>query len=183
MRNRGVFVSNERVSGDFMTEYERLQAGAERIVEWFRKNRKSLPWRENITPYKVWVSEIMLQQTRIEAVIPYYDRFLRELPDIASLAAAEDDRLMKLWQGLGYYTRARIRFRKLPLRKRTLRLFLRFLPRGDRRRRNRGRRKEDRRNDGRRDLILRRRKSYPRRTFRTLRKQTRKRLSLQYRIG
>ena len=50
-----------------MTEYERLQAGAERIVEWFRKNRKSLPWRENITPYKVWVSEIMLQQTRIEA--------------------------------------------------------------------------------------------------------------------
>lgn len=90
-----------------MTEYERLQAGAERIVEWFRKNRKSLPWRENITPYKVWVSEIMLQQTRIEAVIPYYDRFLRELPDIASLAAAEDDRLMKLWQGLGYYTRAR----------------------------------------------------------------------------
>lgn len=78
-----------------------------RILAWHRENRKSLPWRESPTPYHVWISEIMLQQTRIEAVIPYYRRFIAELPDIASLAAVEDERLMKLWEGLGYYSRAR----------------------------------------------------------------------------
>lgn len=77
------------------------------VLAWHRENRKSLPWRESPTPYHVWISEIMLQQTRIEAVIPYYSRFLAELPDIASLASVEDERLMKLWEGLGYYSRAR----------------------------------------------------------------------------
>lgn len=65
------------------------------------------PGGENPQPYRVWISEIMLQQTRIEAVIPYYDRFMRELPDVAALAEVEDDRLLKLWEGLGYYNRAR----------------------------------------------------------------------------
>lgn len=78
-----------------------------RVIAWYDENRKPLPWRDAPTPYHVWVSEIMLQQTRIEAVIPYYLRFVEELPTPAALAAVEDDRLMKLWEGLGYYSRAR----------------------------------------------------------------------------
>ena len=77
------------------------------LIRWYETVRKPLPWRESPTPYHVWLSEIMLQQTRIEAVIPYYRRFLAELPTIADLAAVPDDRLMKLWEGLGYYSRAR----------------------------------------------------------------------------
>ena len=77
------------------------------LIRWYEQTRKPLPWRESPTPYHVWISEIMLQQTRIEAVIPYYERFLRELPAIEQLADVEDDRLLKLWEGLGYYSRAR----------------------------------------------------------------------------
>ena len=77
------------------------------LLKWYDKNRRILPWREAPTPYRVWVSEIMLQQTRVEAVKPYYDRFLQALPDIGSLAAVEEERLLKLWEGLGYYNRAR----------------------------------------------------------------------------
>ena len=74
---------------------------------WFGEHARILPWRDNPTPYRVWISEIMLQQTRVEAVKPYYERFMQELPDVKSLAKCEDDRLMKLWEGLGYYNRAR----------------------------------------------------------------------------
>ena len=77
------------------------------LVDWYRANRRSLPWREDKDPYKIWISEIMLQQTRIEAVIPYYYRFLSELPSPSALSEVDDDRLMKLWEGLGYYSRAR----------------------------------------------------------------------------
>lgn len=77
------------------------------VVEWYRRNKRDLPWRRHVTAYRVWVSEIMLQQTRVEAVKPYYARFLAELPDIKALAEAEEDRLMKLWEGLGYYNRVR----------------------------------------------------------------------------
>lgn len=77
------------------------------ITRWYESSRRLLPWRLEPTPYHVWLSEIMLQQTRIEAVIPYYERFLRELPTVQALAQVEDDRLMKLWEGLGYYSRAR----------------------------------------------------------------------------
>lgn len=80
---------------------------AEPLLSWYDTGRRILPWREEPTPYHVWLSEIMLQQTRVEAVKPYYDRFLRELPDIGSLAAVEEERLLKLWEGLGYYNRAR----------------------------------------------------------------------------
>ena len=66
-----------------------------------------LPWRENTDPYRVWVSEIMLQQTRVEAVMPYYERFLSAFPTLADLAAAPEEQLLKLWEGLGYYSRAR----------------------------------------------------------------------------
>ena len=77
------------------------------LLEWYRDNARRLPWREDPTPYHVWVSEIMLQQTRVAAVLGYYKRFLEEAPDVASLAALPEERLMKLWQGLGYYNRAR----------------------------------------------------------------------------
>ena len=77
------------------------------LLKWYDMNRRSLPWREDATPYHVWVSEIMLQQTRVEAVKPYYKRFMEVLPDIQSLASAPEERLLKLWEGLGYYNRVR----------------------------------------------------------------------------
>ena len=77
------------------------------LLEWFRDNARKLPWRDEPTPYHVWLSEIMLQQTRVAAVLDYYRRFLEEAPDVAALAALPEERLMKLWQGLGYYSRAR----------------------------------------------------------------------------
>ncbi len=79
----------------------------EPLIGWYRSVRRNLPWRETKDPYRIWISEIMLQQTRIEAVIPYYHRFLAAVPDPKSLAELPDDRLMKLWEGLGYYSRAR----------------------------------------------------------------------------
>ncbi len=90
-----------------MTDREILNTALSLIREWYGRNPRRLPWRESPSPYHVWVSEIMLQQTRIEAVIPYYERFLAEVPDIASLAALDEGRLLKLWEGLGYYSRAR----------------------------------------------------------------------------
>jgi A/G-specific adenine glycosylase len=78
-----------------------------RICTWYRAGRRDLPWRKTRDPYRVWVSEIMLQQTRASAVIPYYSRFLKRLPRVEDLAVCPDDELMKLWEGLGYYSRAR----------------------------------------------------------------------------
>ena len=80
---------------------------AEPLLAWYDRGRRILPWRESPTPYHVWISEIMLQQTRVEAVKPYYDRFMKALPDIAHLAQAKDEELLKLWEGLGYYNRVR----------------------------------------------------------------------------
>lgn len=77
------------------------------ILDWYRKNRRNLPWRKDCNPYHIWISEVMLQQTRIEAVIDYYHRFLKKLPSIEDLAVVSDDDLFKLWEGLGYYNRAR----------------------------------------------------------------------------
>lgn len=76
-------------------------------LDWYETNRRKLPWREDKDPYKIWVSEIMLQQTRVEAVIAYYQRFMKELPTIEKLADCPEDRLLKLWEGLGYYNRVR----------------------------------------------------------------------------
>ncbi len=78
-----------------------------KLLKWYDSNRRVLPWRENPTPYRVWVSEIMLQQTRVEAVKPYFERFMKSLPDIKSLAYADEEALLKLWEGLGYYNRVR----------------------------------------------------------------------------
>ena len=77
------------------------------LLLWYRANKRALPWRENPTPYRVWVSEIMLQQTRVEAVKEYYFRFLNELPTVRALAECDEEKLLKLWEGLGYYSRVR----------------------------------------------------------------------------
>lgn len=77
------------------------------LLPWFYEHKRNLPWRQDKEPYHVWLSEIMLQQTRVEAVREYYKRFLKELPTVSDLAKCPDDKLMKLWEGLGYYNRAR----------------------------------------------------------------------------
>lgn len=89
-----------------MTEY-RLEDIVKPLLEWYETHARKLPWRENKNAYRIWISEIMLQQTRVEAVIAYYNRFLKELPTVQDLAACGDEQLMKLWEGLGYYSRAR----------------------------------------------------------------------------
>ena len=86
---------------------EQLTAINEPLLAWYRKSARVLPWREDPSAYHVWVSEIMLQQTRVETVRPYYERFLKALPDVRDLAACPEDSLLKLWEGLGYYSRVR----------------------------------------------------------------------------
>lgn len=84
-----------------------LQNIVEPLLQWYAVHKRELPWRRDREPYHVWVSEIMLQQTRIEAVRRYYERFMQALPDVASLSRIPEDDLLKLWEGLGYYSRAR----------------------------------------------------------------------------
>ena len=79
-----------------------------RLLTWFDAHgRKDLPWQRDITPYRVWISEIMLQQTQVQTVIPYFERFMRSFPDLNALATAPIDRVLEHWSGLGYYARAR----------------------------------------------------------------------------
>ncbi|MDY5783784.1 MAG: A/G-specific adenine glycosylase, partial [Gemmiger sp.] len=78
---------------------------SEPLIRWFEQHRRLLPFRQEPSAYHIWISEIMLQQTRVSAALPYYERFVAELPDPAALASCEPDRLRKLWQGLGYYSR------------------------------------------------------------------------------
>lgn len=84
-----------------------LRAFVQPLCQWYRDNKRSMPWRDEPTPYHVWVSEIMLQQTRIEAVKAYYSRFIQRLPDVEALAGVPEEELLKLWEGLGYYNRAK----------------------------------------------------------------------------
>ncbi len=102
-----VFLENslEKIKNGLSPSF--LSAVPNPLLLWYDKNRRILPWREEPTPYRVWVSEIMLQQTRVEAVKPYFERFMRQLPDIAALADVPEEKLLKLWEGLGYYNRAR----------------------------------------------------------------------------
>lgn len=110
-----VFAYDCRVEPDGMTvnlpvplkENLRLAAIPKPLLEWYDRNKRILPWREAPTPYRVWVSEIMLQQTRVEAVKPYFERFMSVLPDVRALAEAEEEQLLKLWEGLGYYNRVK----------------------------------------------------------------------------
>ncbi len=78
-----------------------------KLIEWFGKNRRALPWRKKYGAYEVWVSEIMLQQTQMDTVLPYFDRWMKALPSLEALANAEEKHVLKLWEGLGYYSRAR----------------------------------------------------------------------------
>jgi len=85
----------------------KLTAFRKRLLGWFQQNRRDLPWRRTQDPYRIWLSEIMLQQTRVAAVIPYYERFLERFPHVQALAAAPQEEVLRLWSGLGYYNRAR----------------------------------------------------------------------------
>src|ERR1700723_1723817 len=80
---------------------------APRLLQWYAAGHRDLPWRHTSDPYRVWISEIMLQQTRAQAVIPYYQRFLQRFPTVEALAVAEEEQVLTLWSGLGYYSRAR----------------------------------------------------------------------------
>jgi len=77
------------------------------LIDWYKHNARSLPWRGHSDPYAIWVSEIMLQQTRVDTVIPYFHKWMNLFPDIAALASAAEDSVLKAWEGLGYYSRAR----------------------------------------------------------------------------
>jgi A/G-specific adenine glycosylase len=86
----------------------RPESIAPALLPWFEAaGRHELPWQKDATPYRVWVSEVMLQQTQVETVKPYFERFMAAFPDVAALAAAPQDEVMRLWSGLGYYARAR----------------------------------------------------------------------------
>ena len=80
---------------------------SDKLLRWYDENARSLPWRSDPTPYKIWVSEIMLQQTQVETVIPYFKRFMDRFPDLGSLEKAEENEVLQVWEGLGYYSRAR----------------------------------------------------------------------------
>ena len=85
----------------------RREAIARRLLDWFGRQARDLPWRRDRDPYRVWISEVMLQQTRVETVVPYFERFVERFPDVATLAGADLDDVFKAWEGLGYYRRAR----------------------------------------------------------------------------
>ena len=87
-----------------IAQIEHLQ---QQVRNWYAEHQRVLPWRETRDPYRIWLSEIMLQQTTIAAVRPYYDRFLQRFPEVQTLAAAEEADVLRLWEGLGYYSRAR----------------------------------------------------------------------------
>ena len=76
------------------------------LIAWYEKYGRNLPWRENVDPYAIWVAEVMLQQTRVETVIPYYERWMVKFPTIEELASGQTDDVLRLWEGLGYYQRA-----------------------------------------------------------------------------
>ena len=78
-----------------------------RLIKWYTENQRRLPWRQTDNPFHIWVSEVMLQQTQVDTVIPYYHRFIRQFPDLPSLARADQQQVLKAWEGLGYYARAR----------------------------------------------------------------------------
>ena len=93
--------------GIIMWEEEKIASFREKLLAWYDANKRDLPWRRIQDPYKIWISEIMLQQTRVDTVIPYYERFLDWFPTVADLAQAPEERLLKAWEGLGYYSRVR----------------------------------------------------------------------------
>src|SRR5258708_18595113 len=90
-----------------MLNRRELATFRKQLLGWFREFQRDLPWRRTKDPYRIWLSEIMLQQTRVAAAIPYYEQFLQRFPDVHALAAAPPEEVLRLWSGLGYYSRAR----------------------------------------------------------------------------
>ena len=80
---------------------------SEKILSWYQENKRNLPWRSSRDPYRIWLSEVMLQQTRVAQGLPYYEKFIAAFPTVHQMAEASEDEILKLWQGLGYYSRAR----------------------------------------------------------------------------
>ena len=93
--------------GVTMWEEEKILSFRQKLLAWYDENKRDLPWRRSKNPYHIWVSEIMLQQTRVDTVIPYYERFLESFPTVETLANVSEERLLKAWEGLGYYSRVR----------------------------------------------------------------------------
>lgn len=91
----------------FAGKYAANEFFADKIIDWYKENKRDLPWRDTKDPYKIWISEIILQQTRVVQGYDYYCRFMTHFPDVNTLAHASEDEVMKCWQGLGYYSRAR----------------------------------------------------------------------------
>ncbi|MCA0971810.1 A/G-specific adenine glycosylase [Halobacillus litoralis] len=99
-------MNNQERANQTLNEFD-IQSFQEDLIQWFKKEQRILPWRENQDPYRVWVSEIMLQQTRVDTVIPYFNHFMDKFPTPESLAEADEQEVLKAWEGLGYYSRAR----------------------------------------------------------------------------
>jgi len=94
-------------SGEERLDSEVVDAFRTKLLSWYDKNKRDLPWRRERDPYKIWVSEVMLQQTRVDTVIPYYERFMQRFPTLKDLASASEEEVIKAWEGLGYYSRVR----------------------------------------------------------------------------
>jgi A/G-specific adenine glycosylase len=95
------------IAGSHETDSETVTVPVTRLLSWYRESRRALPWRETTDPYRIWLSEVMLQQTQVATVVPYYERFLARFPDISCLARASEQEVLKVWENLGYYSRAR----------------------------------------------------------------------------
>lgn len=111
IRVKGIAYYSNQYKGNNLRSGNGNQVGmkefTKQLLSWYDSHARILPWREDPHPYKVWISEVMLQQTRVVAVIPYFDRFMEQFPDVASLARANQEEINKAWQGLGYYSRAK----------------------------------------------------------------------------
>ena len=95
------------VSAQTAQKADLIAALRRKLLAWFATHRRDLPWRRDVSPYSVWISEIMLQQTVVKSVIPFFERWLGRFPDIAAIASADEREVLTLWEGLGYYSRAR----------------------------------------------------------------------------
>lgn len=104
-----ILFGGKNLTKDILKQLEELDITAfqQDLIGWFEREQRDLPWRKDKDPYKVWVSEIMLQQTRVDTVIPYFNQFIEQFPTIQALSEAEEDKVLKAWEGLGYYSRAR----------------------------------------------------------------------------
>ena len=101
------FIFAENLTGINIEKTFWMSLLSDKIINWYKENKRDLPWRNTKNPYKIWISEIILQQTRVAQGYDYYCRFIERFPDFQTLADADEDEVMKYWQGLGYYSRAR----------------------------------------------------------------------------